>query len=291
MTRLEIFIALVGASHTLPEIKGKHRALLALCHALKLDRRHATVEANLSKPVAYLARLDLHSWLQRLAFVSGGYETRTVHLLLRLWKSHTRGYLLDIGANIGLISIPFALLARSAKVIAVEAVVDNHRALTHNIALNNLVGRVTALNVALGDQEKTVDIQVEGDLRNGEGTGTANIMPDNSTYECERIPLQLQTLDDLYESGILPKGCSIIKIDTDGYDLKILQGGKRFLAENRPIIFGEFAAHCLAWHGQSHDDVRDFAGSCGYSTHNYAGTFSEDLLLTPTELNSQSVMI
>jgi hypothetical protein len=46
-----------------------------------------------------------------------------------------------------------------------------------------------------------------------------------------------------------------VKIDVDGYDLFVLQGAKKILSFNRPIIFGEFNSHCLAWHGHSHDDV------------------------------------
>ena len=55
-----------------------------------------------------------------------------------------------------------------------------------------------------------------------------------------------------------------MKIDVDGYDLKVLEGAVNLLTSSRPIIFGEFMKHCLAWHGQSHDDVVDFVRQFDY---------------------------
>lgn len=292
MSRQALFTGVASTARFLPHFRGKHRAVFAAFKALGLADKHTIIETEMTSPVRYRAYLDLHSWLQRLAYVSGGYEGETVRFLLRLWETSSYGCLLDIGANVGLISIPFALLAPDAHVVAVEAVSDNWRALTSNIKLNDLARRISALNLALGDESKQVEIQVEGDLKEGDGTGTANIMPDDSTYACERIPLQLHTLDSIAEQ-IGP--CSVIKIDTDGYDLKILEGGRNFITDNRPVIFGEFSAHCMAWHGQGLKTVEDYAASSGYtvwaktqgeyefSPHLDASTYVQDLLLIPSE--------
>lgn len=219
------------------------------------------MRTTLRRPVVFEAELDLHSWLQRLAFLTGGYENDTVRFLLQLHDMGGReGYLLDVGANVGLISIPFARLSASARprVVAVEAVPDNVSALSANVTLNDLSGDILIIAVALGEQQKTSYIQVEGDLRAGEGTGTGNILAEGTTFECVRQELRVETLDALTMAGSIPPRCSVVKIDTDGYDLKVLQGGVAFLARERPVIFGEFAAHCLAWHGQGLPDVIAF---------------------------------
>ena len=99
--RSAVFRSVGGVSARLPRIRGKNRAFLALFKALGLLSQHVCVEAALSRPIAFRARLDLHSWLQRLAFVSGEYEADTVGLLVKLQQSAGGdGYLLDIGANI-----------------------------------------------------------------------------------------------------------------------------------------------------------------------------------------------
>jgi FkbM family methyltransferase len=299
--RSRIFVGIARISSRLPAFKGRTRMFLLLHQALGLAHHRILVDTRLRQPIAYFARLDMQSWLQRIAFLTGAYEGDTVNFLRRLSQSRAeRGYLLDIGANIGMITVPFAMMARDGtstrpSVVAVEAVPDNTRALEINIALNQLDGDVMVIGSALGDVEKTIQIQVEGDLSRGEGSGTANILADDSNYVCVTQSMRLLTLDGLLESGVINPDCAVIKIDTDGYDLKVLQGGIRFLAASRPVIFGEFSAHCLQWHQQSVVDVIAFAesqdyrllyrqdGSFRFDAQPPAGGFRQDLLLIPLE--------
>jgi FkbM family methyltransferase len=202
------------------------------------------------------------------------YEPGTVEFLYRLRKPGEA--FLDVGANVGLIAIPFALLCKvSSKnhvggktnptlTYCIEAVAANRESLEINVGLNDLMEQIEVIGSAVGDCEKDVDIQVERNQKSGEGTGTANIISEGSTYECERIPLHVTTIDKLVTDGKLPRNCGLIKIDTDGYDLFALMGAKSLIERARPIIYGEFMAHCLSWHGQSIDDVQAYFGSLGY---------------------------
>ena len=76
--------------------------------------------------------------------------------------------------------------------------------------------------------------------------------------------------------------------------LKVLEGATRLLESSRPIVFGEFMSHCLAWHGQTHRDVVDFLEAFDYevfSKMDNSWTFlnigakeaDRDLLLVPKE--------
>jgi FkbM family methyltransferase len=297
----QLFLATGRLAARLPRVRGKTRILLALYKLLRLGGRHVIVDAHLRRPVRFEAQLDLHAWLQRVAFLTGGYEEDTVEFLLALHqRAGGRGYLLDVGANIGLIGIPFAkrVAARQPSVISVEAVPDNVTVLRRNIERNALGTVVPIVPFALGATAGGAQIQVEGDLRGGEGTGTANILPDGSTYDCVRQEIVVKTLDSLAEDGTIPDGCSVIKIDTDGYDLKVLQGATAFLRRNRPVIFGEFSAHCLRWHEQSISDVAAFAAANGFAVWQRviptwrfriydaatAAAFEQDLLLVPEEV-------
>jgi FkbM family methyltransferase len=297
--RARLFVSIGRLSARLPPFRGRTRFFLELYRLLRVHREHVSVLTSLRDPVACNVRLDLHSWLQRIAFLTGGYEADTVRFLLALRDAaKPNGYLLDVGANVGLITIPFAI-AGNANVVCAEAVPDNVRALEQNLALNPLSGRVRILPAALGDEERISFIQVEGDLVAGEGTGTANILPEGSTYECVRQEVRVRKLDSLMAGGEVPAGCSIMKIDADGYDLKVLQGGTAFLARERPVIFGEFAAHCLGWHGQTLADVRTFAAENGFAvwrrllpgmrfSERLDGIrFEQDLLLVPDELRTK----
>jgi len=300
-----VFLRFARAYRRLPHFRGKVRALLALYRAFGLQGRHIVLETDLWRPARYRARLDLHSWLERVAFFSGGYEEETVRFLMRLLPDG--GYLLDVGANVGLITVPFLALSKRSlgaggakdlapKVVAVEAVRANWMTLVHNIRLNGFELDARALCVALGDSHRTVEIQVEGNLKEGEGTGTANIIAADSTYQCERIPLSLTTVDRLLDSGDLPRNCGVVKLDTDGFDFFVLKGAETLLREVRPVIFGEFAAHCLAWHHHDVQQVSAFAAERGYVTWRRVSpdgwrfaplrdseSYVQDLLLVPKE--------
>lgn len=290
--RKQLFISAGRIAAALPSIRGKTRILLALYRLLRLDRERVRVRTRLRKPVSFDASLDLGAWAQRVAFLTGGYEADTVEFLLDLHQRDGRnGWLLDVGANVGLIAIPFAK-ASGVRVVAVEAVPDNVAALHENVRANALESSVSILSFALGASAGVAQIQVEGDLGPGEGTGTGSILPDGSTYDCVRQEIVVRTLEDVSE---LPPGCSIVKIDTDGHDLKVLQGGVRFLERERPVIFGEFSAHCLAWHEQSLRDVVAFARAVrydvwlrvhpGWAFQPYEPdiAYGQDLLLVPQE--------
>jgi len=299
--RERAFLAAGRASRHIPHFRGKTRILLVLYKLLGLSHHHIRTRTELDQPIAYAAELDLHSWLQRIAFLTGSYEADTVQFLLDLHASSGgRGYLLDIGANIGLISIPFArsMNGTSLAAVAIEAVPDNVSALERNVALNALGKVVRVIPAAAGEVAGTVEIQVEGYLQAGQGSGTANILAAQSDSPGARQTITVCTFDELAAESLLPAGCSIVKIDTDGYDLKALQGASGFLQRDRPIIFGEFSAFCMQWHQQSVTDVAHFAAERGYeiwqrltpTSWTFAPfrpsdshAFAQDLLLVPTE--------
>jgi FkbM family methyltransferase len=303
-----LFLAVASPWRRLPNFRGKVRALLALHRSLGLGPRHVVVERVLHRPIPYRARLDLHCDHERMALLMDGYEADTAEFLFRLFDRS--GCFLDIGANIGLISLPFTRLAleraglkaagRDTPVTyCVEALRSNHHALVRNVALNDLGQWMRPLCVGVGECEKTVEINVEHNLRDGEGTGTANIVAESSTYACERIPLHISTVDALIGAGQIAPDVTLIKLDTDGYDLFALMGATGLLKKMRPLIFGEFMAACLSWHGQTAADVAVFARGVGYETFARSGKawrftpladlggFNQDLLLVPKEKRSQ----
>jgi FkbM family methyltransferase len=264
-----LFRAFAKRWRQLPPFKGKVRLAKEAKRLMGLDTHHFRETVTLYDPVPYRACLDLHSWHEFLAFFDGGYEPDTVRFLVRCYDK--RGAFLDVGANVGLISLPFASIvdpdntASSPYVFSIEAVRSNYEALIHNIRLNGRDKSIIAIGKGVGERQKHVEIQIEGNLRDGQGTGTANILAERTDHPCERIPLEITTLDQLSETGVIPGPCSLIKVDVDGYDFFVLQGANKLLSSSRPIIFGEFSSHCLAWHGHSHDNVVSYIESLDYN--------------------------
>ena len=260
--RERAWLAAAAGLRRWPNFRGKVRFLLALHRRLGLDRRHVRVSAVLHHPVPHRVGLDLFCMHERMAFCMDRYEPGTVEFLARLWPKGEPFF--DIGANIGLISIPLLLLRGGERAWCIEAVDENRKGLEANLRLNGLEDRAAVVGAAVGECEKMVDIQIARDLKSGEGTGTANILAAGSTYACERIPLKVVTLDGLVCAGRLPGACGLIKIDTDGYDLFALMGAKALLRDARPVVYGEFHERCLGWHGQSLGDVQAYLEPLGY---------------------------
>ena len=82
--RTRLFLEAARVAAALPHFRGKTRLLLALYRALGLAGRSIVAWTRLRRPVPFRARLDLQSWLQRVAFITGGYEGDTVRFLMQL---------------------------------------------------------------------------------------------------------------------------------------------------------------------------------------------------------------
>lgn len=289
--------SIADACHALPNFRGKVRAADMAMKFLKLENHHMLKTVSIDSPVTYLALLDFHSRHERWAYFMNEYEKDTTRFLVRLFTGE--GCFIDVGANIGLIALPFSKLVaardrHAPEIYCVEAVSANIERLEHNIRLNGLEETIFTIGKGVGDVEKDVQIQIEGNLKDGQGTGTANILSEHSDHVAERVPLAMTTLDNLIEEGLLSSEVSLIKIDVDGYDLNVLKGARNTLSRSRPIIFGEFMEHCLAWHGQSYTDVIAYMRTLSYRVYRRMNerfifsardfeNYSSDLLIVPEE--------
>jgi hypothetical protein len=63
---------------------------------------------------------------------------------------------------------------------------------------------------------------------------------------------------------------SFIKIDVEGHELSVLEGGVRTIANNRPVLWVEIEQRHLS---RPMSDVFEFIKSLGYDGGFYDGTF------------------
>jgi FkbM family methyltransferase len=178
--------------------------------------------------------------------IQGSIEDRSV--LLRYWKTktwrptligflsqslsdHGEGTYLDIGANIGLTTIPIARPGR-VTCFAFEPEPENFRYLCNNVRQNCPGATVHPYNVALFDKAGTMEFQLskrhKGDhhLR-VEGAGSTDTHLDEPTIKVETV-----LLDDV----LLPRlptlpAPLVVKIVAQGAEPYIIAGGERTLAQ------------------------------------------------------------
>lgn len=138
--------------------------------------------------------------------------------------------ILDIGANIGTHTLFFAkLVSPSGCVFAYEPQRITFQMLCGNISLNALPN-VVALNVAVGDKNDKIQI-LEIDPHYEYNFGGFNIDKFGTASGVE-VPL-------IKIDGEKLKNCHLIKIDVEGWELKVLQGAAQVIHKHRPIIYVE----------------------------------------------------
>lgn len=139
---------------------------------------------------------------------------------------------IDAGANIGSFSVFAADLATEGSVYAFEPATGTFRILQKNIADNP---RITGIPAGLGDSIRNEKLLVKGDGDGGsvfEGTTFFSNLTD-ATGEIESA--RVTTLDAFVAEHAIPR-VDFIKIDTEGYEAKILQGAKETIKKWKPVI-------------------------------------------------------
>lgn len=151
----------------------------------------------------------------------------------------------DIGANIGLYSRIMLRWFQAGRIIAFEPMQENLDLLRQNVQLSGASDRFQVLPLALSDAEGEEELQID-DMTSGTAVltsvsgGAASIgrqefgLPPLS--ECVRIV----RLDDCIARESLPPP-HMMKIDTEGAEVKVLTGAKQTLQKHRPRL-------CIALH-------------------------------------------
>lgn len=73
------------------------------------------------------------------------------------------GWALDIGAHIGAVTVPLALMNPELRIMAVEAMPENIPLLMENVMRNGVEDRVSIVHAAASDSAEPVDIYYGGD--------------------------------------------------------------------------------------------------------------------------------
>tara|TARA_B100000787_G_scaffold4826_1_gene3639 strand:+ start:2238 stop:3101 length:864 start_codon:yes stop_codon:yes gene_type:complete len=137
----------------------------------------------------------------------------------------------DIGANIGLYSIYNALKNINSKTIAFEPSTSNLRILSRNISINNFENNIKILPVPLTNKKNSFLIMNEPNFIEG---SALNSFGEKYNFEGKNFKSKMKyqifgtTINYLLENKILEIP-DYIKIDVDGIEHLILEGGDRYL--------------------------------------------------------------
>ncbi|HVR63663.1 MAG TPA: FkbM family methyltransferase [Polyangia bacterium] len=151
---------------------------------------------------------------------------------------------IDVGANIGTHTLFFSeKVGPTGRVLACEPQRLAIQMLCANLALNHR-DNVIALPVAVGQSSGTVAVPAL-DYQTPANFGGARLsLADVSgvpTLAADTEPATLVTLDQLARTHLRParRRCRLIKIDVEGMERAVLEGGEQLINDDEPYLYVE----------------------------------------------------
>lgn len=169
----------------------------------------------------------------------------------------------DIGANFGWYSCCFSnFVGKCGKVFSFEPT-NITEMLYKNIKINNSYEICKINNFALGCKEEYLDIFIPKNL--GEAYSSFKEHVDNNLYgESDVKRVKVSKIDNYVRENNINK-IDFIKIDVEGAELSVLQGGEAFLQNNSPIIMFELEERHTKYFKYNPQDMIEFLNKLGYS--------------------------
>jgi FkbM family methyltransferase len=163
--------------------------------------------------------------------------------------------ILDIGTNSGSTILKFASLTKNS-VYGFEPDDFNFKICQENISLNHF-NNINVENIGLGNIAGTYKLSVDTDSNRGGNRISFN--NDLQTY----TTINVETLDAWVESKDL-QNIDLIKIDVEGFEMKVLEGGKNTISKFMPKLFIELDDNNLRNVGNSAKELIDFLEDLDY---------------------------
>jgi FkbM family methyltransferase len=153
------------------------------------------------------------------------------------------GVLLDVGANIGMVSLDLLAADEMERAIAVEPEPRNFGLLRRNVEQNGMADRILCLAAAAGEKPSEVTL-----ARSPTNAGDHRVRPDRAAAVAERfdesrwsaVTVPCLPLPDLLR---LPEVCaaglaapSLVWIDVQGYEGHVFRGAADYLRGGPPVV-------------------------------------------------------
>jgi FkbM family methyltransferase len=149
---------------------------------------------------------------------------------LRRW-AQPGATVLDIGANYGTFALSLAkAVGEGGRVVAVEPTPDTADCLRASIAENGF-SHLELVEAALSDTAGTLHLRLEADSE-------LNALADGPSDDGRSVEVQSLTLDGMMEARGWPD-LDFVKLDAEGAEILILQGGEQTLRRSSPLVLFE----------------------------------------------------
>ncbi|MFQ3610107.1 MAG: FkbM family methyltransferase [Fimbriimonadales bacterium] len=153
-------------------------------------------------------------------FAPHQYDKLERNFILKTIPRDTQGWFVDLGANIGFISLWLASRFPNAKILAVEAFPRTYEKLVENIQLNQMKN-IVPVQVGVLDERGVLPFYYDPVFRD-----SASLMREvcDKTHQTiqEVVEVEVVPLDELFrEYGI--EQCRLVKLDIEGVEERVLR--------------------------------------------------------------------
>ena len=198
--------------------------------------------------------LDLARLTDVLAYCYGPGENEVGYACASLCPPD--GVVVDVGGNIGTTMLSFAASVPNGHVHVFEPSREMLPLLRRNLELSR-AGNVTVHPFGLSDQASRGHLQVAID-----GNPGSAYFVEGSDAAVDAI--ETRRLDDVLAT--VPR-VDFLKIDVEGYELRVLRGAEALLRRHRPAVLFEVNEGALVRGGTSGREVCEYMLGLGYRLH------------------------
>lgn len=206
--------------------------------------------------------IDTADFLEWLIFFYGYHEPELVRQIKRLFRPGFVAF--DIGASMGCHTLIMSDRAgKDGMVFAAEPNPSAYKRLVENIRLNQL-SNIKAFSCAFSDVSirGKLFVPVEGTAN----TGVASLYRANVNYPVVEVPIEVKILDEFIGERDF-KRLDFIKIDTEGNELKVLQGALSSIVEFQPWIVFEYSKRSWSNSRSEFSDAEKYLANLDYSLY------------------------
>ena len=215
----------------------------------------------------------------RELFWTGSYPEKTT-LMLYLHLIRYASVTMDIGANIGLFTVCGAVANPLSKIFAFEPVPSLSCILKRNLLLNNLKNVVIVSKALTNDEDREkIRFYMKADDTMG------SIIPGDTALEICEVPST--TLDRFCDTNSIYAKVDLIKIDVEGAEALVFEGGKHMLKHSMPIILCEVLEYGVA------KDLNDIFRKLAYGFYNVtlSGLRKSERVFASTDIDNRNWLL
>ena len=207
----------------------------------------------------YRMTLDLRDWMDRATFFLGRFYELGVQLLVRR-ALRPGDRFVDVGANTGMLTLLAArLVGETGRVNAFEPNAECCRRIRQQL-VDNRIRHVRLRRAALSDEAGSAELKIVPDHSGFSTLGPVSDR-DRATYsESETVPMMRG--DEALGDDDAP--VSMVKIDVEGFECRVLRGMARTLERDRPRMITEVNPYCLRRAGADEDELFTLMHRLGY---------------------------